>query len=55
MYVQTGGIEIYVLLSVVCANYLSIIGRLGDPVLLVGSGRTGRVRQRSAVGAVRSF
>ena len=47
MCVQTGGIEIYVLLSVVCGNYLSIIGRLlrglGVPVLLVGGGRSGRV------------
>ena len=57
--VQTGGIEIYALLSVVLVTCLSIIGRLLKGlevrVLFVGSGQGGRVLQRSAVVAVWSF
>ena len=56
---QTGGIEIYALLSVVCGNIFFLIGRLlrglEVPVLFVGSGRGGRVLQRSAVVAAWSL
>ena len=43
MYVQTGGVEICVLLPVDCGNLFIHVGRLGDSILLVGSGRNGRV------------